>query len=110
MKMVNYEEQHRKLWNWLADHPEKDKIDYFRGWPEPFVPLNGCFACEEASEHFEGYNSGWDHCEFCPLDAGVISCRSGGLYNDWNNAESPEERTELAREIAELPWKEATGC
>ena len=38
MKMINYEKQHRKLWNWLAEHPEKRKDDYFEGWPEECIP------------------------------------------------------------------------
>lgn len=25
--MINYEKEHRRLWNWLADHPEAEKED-----------------------------------------------------------------------------------
>lgn len=30
--MINYEKEHRRLWNWLADHPEACKAEYFKHW------------------------------------------------------------------------------
>lgn len=103
MRVVNYKEEHRKLWSWLADHPEMDKEDYFKGWPEEHIPLFECFACEAADERLV---LGTDFCELCPLDAGVIGCFRAGLYIRWAHARSLKEKSEYAREIAELPWEE----
>lgn len=81
--MINYKE-HRRLWNWLADHPEMDKEDYFKGWPEECIPDNRCFACEEAQERWrdsETMKYSWDpdaefdFCEFCPIGGlAVMGC------------------------------------
>lgn len=118
MKMINYEKQHRKLWNWLAEHPEKRKDDYFEGWPEECIPSGMCFACEEAQERLVDFTSVvFDPCELCPLGGlDVMGCfgptghYKQNWYQKWRSIKSPERRAELARKIAELPWKEATGC
>lgn len=93
--MVNYEEEHGKLWNWLADHPEATKRDYFKDWDRGRVPQNQCFACEAAYS-----------CQFCPLGGDPIMGCCGGLYVEWATALTPETRRKLARKIANLPWKE----
>lgn len=117
--MINYEKEHRRLWNWLADHPEMDKEDYFKGWPEECIPDNGCFACEEAQERWwdsKAMKYSWDpdaelaFCEFCPIgDLAVMGCYFpwSGLFGSWKSADLPEEKAKIARKIAELPWKEA---
>lgn len=108
MKMINYEEEHRKLWNWLADHPEMDKENYFEGWPEERIPVGRCFACEEAREDFVDSASVLDPCTLCPLGGpSVVGCfNPSGLYQLWRSACSPKKQTRYARKIAELPWKE----
>lgn len=103
--MINYEEEHRKLWNWLADHPEKEKRDYFEDWGAASIPRSGCFACEVASRKARRMNI-FGGCRFCPLGGpSVVGCDSG-LYAVWRCAPDPEERQQLARKIADLPWKE----
>ena len=120
MGIVNYEKQHRKLWNWLAEHPDKGKADYFEGWPEECIPDNGCFACEEAQERWRDSKAkeySWDpeaefaFCGYCPiggLDATGCFWAWSGLLRNWRDAKALDERTRAARQIAELPWKEAT--
>ena len=105
MKQINYEEEHRKLWNWLADHPDAVKAQYFIGWDEPSIPAQECFACAYTQTLALVPGPGW-HCPYCPLDCDVIGCNIGGLYDQWRRAKSPETRRELALQIANLPWEE----
>ena len=101
--MVNYEKEHRKMWNWLADHPEARKADYFKNWDR--TPYNECFACEAARREADRVNTIY-FCRLCPLGGeSVVGCDSG-LYAVWRCASDPEERQQLARKIADLPWKE----
>ena len=105
--MINYEEEHRKLWNWLADHPEAEKYNYFKNWDSDSKPYRECFACEVALQ--EANRAGTYHihiCACCPLGGERIVGCDFGLYNDWHRAVSPERRQQLARKIASLPWKE----
>lgn len=95
MTQINYEEEHRKLWYWLADHPEAGKIDYFKNWEAANWPYNLCFACEAALD-----------CMRCPLGGRSIVGCTAGLYTDWLTEMFPETRRKLARKIANLPWKE----
>ena len=104
MKMINYEEEHRKLWNWLADHPDKDKDDYFEDWPEERIPIQECFACEATRK-----GSLAADCGRCPLGGpDIVGCYDwNGLYQTWSRYwQHPKERAELARQIAELPWED----
>lgn len=122
MKCINYEKEHRRLWNWLAKHPEMDKEDYFKGWSEECIPDNRCFACEEAQERWgdsKAKEYSWDSeaefafCEYCPIGGlDVIGCfwAWSGLLQNWRDAKALDERTEFAHKIAELPWEEDTKC
>lgn len=102
--MVNYEEEHRKLWNWLADHPEAIKADYFRNWDFDSIPRNECFACEVACREADRTDT-YRTCECCPLGGGRIVGCNGGLYTEWGWTEQLEKRRQLALQIANLPWK-----
>lgn len=105
MKIINYEEEHRTLWNWLADHPEAEKGDYFKNWDFDSIPRNECFACEVACREANRTDT-YRTCMCCPLGGGqVVGCNSG-LYIDWRYEEQSEKRRKLARKIANLPWKE----
>lgn len=106
MTQINYEEEHRKLWYWLAEHPEAEKADYFKYWDATNWPHSRCFACEAAIERATRARK-HAFCVFCPLDYAAIGCDTGGLYDQWADAVSPETRRKLARQIANLPWKGA---
>ena len=107
---------HKALWNWLAENPDKNKED----WPEweenggerPRI-LCGCFACESVAR--KGCDSG----SRCPLEwpihnnMGFTSCIYGGLFEQWGDAiiSSPAQlRSDLARQIANLPVKPGVEC
>lgn len=105
MEQINYEEEHRKLWNWLANNPEAWKPDYFEDRDIDSIPYNRCFACEAALQ--EANRMGTYHiCGFCPLGGERIVGCSDGLYAEWWTAASREDRCQLALQIANLPWKE----
>jgi hypothetical protein len=115
--MDSNEELHRRLWNWLADNPNKAVFngkefyanDTKQKWPEwqhnggniPSVD-HYCFACEEC--HF--------HCSRCPItwngkeDAIYTDCTNkNSEYEAWKAAKTPEERSMWARIIANLDWE-----
>lgn len=108
LKPINYEAEHRKLWNWLAVHPGANKHDYFLGTPYFDRPASCCFACEAVNTR----------CSRCPLGgAKILGCFSHqGLYADWRRetlesivSGDPQHRRKcaaLARQIAQLPWRE----
>ena len=105
MTQINYEEEHRKLWNWLADHPEAEKHDYFKNWDIDSIPRSCCFACEVAYRAADRANT-YASCRFCPLcGPSIVGC-DDGLYAEWRAAASHEDRCQLAHKIANLPWKE----
>lgn len=102
MTQINYEAAHRALWNWLADHPEAEKHDYFENWVR--TPYNECFACEAARREADRVNTIY-FCRLCPLGGeSVVGC-SGGLFAWWWEALSPKTRRKLALQIANLPWR-----
>lgn len=104
MKTINYEEEHRKLWNWLADHPEAKKADYFKNWSYNSIPRSYCFACEFMHREADRTDT-YPTCTCCPLGGPHIVCGPVGLYTKWQRAASPEDRQQLALQIAKLPWK-----
>ena len=38
--------EHRKMWNWLSEHPDKDKYYYFERYKDSVHINNECFLCE----------------------------------------------------------------
>lgn len=104
MTQINYEEEHRKLWNWQADHSEARKADYFKNWGNDSIPRSHCFACEAALQEANRAGTAY-FCRFCPLGGeSVVGCR-GGLFAWWWEALSPKTRRKLALQIANLPWR-----
>jgi hypothetical protein len=117
MELVFDLTHHKELWNWLADHPKREKYDWFK-----MKLLNGekfsgmCFACIYADEVCEkaclkmriGYCDTCDiYCsDSCPLEFQVECDNADSLYYQWVNASNLEERTRIARLIANTPVKE----
>ena len=98
---------HKKLWNWLAENPDKNKAD----WPEWEKNGGGvkrvqsnCFACEYVEER----NA---YCDECPLDwpfpEGMLHVCSNSLFGRWGLAlHGSDLVSNLALQIANLSVKD----
>lgn len=106
-------ENHRKMWGWLADNPDKFKED----WPEwkanggRFVYRdNDCFLCDMYLDP--------DSDPPCPkcVDWGVemgknvfeddVPCEmDGSPFSNWRHTHSTEHRARFAAVIRDLPLK-----
>lgn len=105
-------ENHRKMWNWIADETEKRKVpmeekDYFEenGVLDAFMES---FCCEYGSG-FVANTSGIAKCMYCPIDWGVenygmVDCEEyGSLYYNWKHCIDYKKCAKYARQIANLP-------
>jgi len=119
-------EEHRKMWNWIADETLKRKTcvhkhDYLNKFYPDLHLINDCFLCDYAgyisSDYFSLNNT--MNCEECPLDWGSPNCcaRIGVVsYYHWSDAVSLKKwksAAKYAREIANLKEKGAenmTNC
>lgn len=105
---------HKELWDWLAKNPDKNKYDW-PGWGfngGKHVATRGCFACK-----YVVYRYGWDKkddCENCPLvwpnDIYCDENSDESLYGAWRNETDLKKRSELARQIRDLPVWEGVEC
>ena len=101
---------HIKLWQWLADNPTKDKCD----WPEwkenggnIKYTYNYCFACYYIILYAYKYDPHHSRsvCSYCPFgdlgnsDRGCL----GGLYHKWKYSSDLTRRSEVAKQIRDLP-------
>ena len=112
-------ENHRKMWNWIADETERQTMivgqgRYFDTFGIEDVPESACYCCEynrQCSEELENQY----RCDFCPVDWGENRSTCSNLYNEqgrlvgdglfehWRCTTDWSEAAELAREIANLP-------
>lgn len=82
--------QHREMWQWLADHPDKKRSDY-----------DGEIGCA-----FDG------DCDCCPLEWPGGKCMyeyngaDAGLFAYWWLSDNHAERRVLALWIKNLPVRE----
>lgn len=106
---------HKRLWNWLAKNPRKQKKDW-PGWHSiPYALVRDCFACEYAWIAREELEEGLDLCYYCPLCAKYSDMCLAGLFNTWAQAKYPSRRMRkiriaAARKIANLKVKEGVKC
>jgi hypothetical protein len=100
---------HQALWLWLHYNPEINGVltkktdwprwDFNGGDIKSFNTL--CFACREV----------YDACINCPITWSGTECLrvncqdTGTLFTRWAFASKPVYRSELAKQIALLPWK-----
>ena len=104
-------DNHRKMWHWLAENPDKNKQDW-PGWEEhngkDFDPIMNqyCFLCGYVSVAYgkESYHA-------CPLDWGISEfCEDGDdqctYYEKYCDAIMHAHRAKYAEIIANLPEKD----
>lgn len=101
------------MWDWLAEHPEKEKDDFFLVHREKNY-LHGCALCEytkKKSAH-DVYFADCEKCPMWPAEKGYSSdsdmhygCENweSSAYMKWRWAGPDDwvERTECARKIAD---------
>lgn len=102
---------HRRLWQWLADNPAKDKKD----WPEwsfqggtIYWVTQFCFACQMTQ--YDEIRPFMLSCSKCLFVWPGISCVDNeycddlqGLFNLWRYESNLNKRREYALEIKNLP-------
>ena len=107
-------EEHRKMWNWIADKLLSNDIDKYhesniikkdylnQKYGEDNYRLEAnCFLCEYV------YKNIHKTCSFCPLDWGEIACFHI-IYSDFFKTLQEghnKEAAAIARQIANLPEK-----
>ena len=101
-------DNHRKMWNWLADNPDKEKKDW-PGWEKYDIdPLpeevEYCFLCGYIT-HTEDVS-----CHDCPLDWGITDlcidrCLETSYYLLYLDAPTLKIKAQYAKIIANLPEK-----
>lgn len=108
-----YKDLHEEMWEWLADHPEKDKDDWPRWKDLPLDIREGgfrCFAC-----YWTEYLNSSDtvFCEICPCwtyTGDYFMCeKPESPYMLWEELDNETEgylemRTKYALEIKNR-WK-----
>lgn len=105
---------HKELWDWLAQNPDKEKDDW-PGWK-----CNGgeyelvdvyCFACEYVSNIEEDFDCCYGYCPLVwPNDIYCDENSNESLYAAWRNETYLKKRSELARQIRDLPVREGVEC
>ena len=121
-----FHEWHMELWNWLADNPTKNKLDFFDEHECDLTPKHFCFACESANwklddcgdEFCSNCPINWGKskpfaCEYCEDDNDFLKDDEIALYKQWRDEESKYKDEKdlknisiLAKQIANLPWNE----
>ena len=103
-------DNHREMWNWLADNPDKVKSDW-PGWEKHNDDIfqkkeeNYCFLCGYISY------STYGDCYSCPIDWGITDmCEDvypeTSYYTSYCDAITHKAKTKYARIIANLPEKD----
>ncbi len=96
---------HRHMWNWLSENPERSKHDYLKIYGTNPQLDSDCFLCQ--------YNSNTDKI-FCENTC-ILVWPSGdcigenGLFKPWANEINLQRRSELARQIRDLPEREESA-
>lgn len=103
-----YVEQHRAMWNWIADTIERDKGLLFIGNVESqwcsdhsVYPKLDSFPCE----YDKKFGGDCKHCLFKWGELPGIGC-ADGYWILCCEAETWREQAEIARKIANLPVRE----
>ena len=105
-------DNHRKMWHWLAENPDKNKKDW-PGWKRhnddifPKEEENYCFLCGYISADSE------KDCDNCPIDWVVTDmCMETypkkSYYLSYYDTLTLKAKTKYAEIIANLPEKDDT--
>ena len=78
-------EKHRKMWRWLAEHPDKNKLDYLLMHDISARINHNCYLCEYAVARALSEDGNTHHvCKYCPVDWGGKPCvEYDSLFDRW---------------------------
>jgi len=109
--LQHMEKNHRKLMNWVVEHPLAGK----KSWPEwenqkhHFLYFHPCIIDEEYCQHYQRKPE--ERCSYCPLgkikENGDIECCHGYML-DFERSLKGHDRErviEYAKKMKDLPWK-----
>jgi hypothetical protein len=102
-------ECYKRMWGWLAEHPESGKIGFFKEHSINDIPINECYACVHAIKLFNQDTGISIFCDHCPCDwdtdasDGLIKCLRG-RYGVWARAVDWEVRRDAAKNIRDA-WR-----
>lgn len=101
-----YKYEHKKLWIWLSEHPDKSKRDYFQQEFSDITQMRNnnifwdchCFACVYCDSE----------CSQCPIAWAGEWCMLGefGDYKDSKVYSDNKSISQNAKIIANLPWRD----
>ena len=98
---------HYKMWDWLSEHPEKTRSDYFKLYPgeKHLAGKYEDFACKYAKNVSNRISEvyGESKCKYCPLKGssnGELHC-PGDLFFFWTFAQG-KDRIIYAKKIRDL--------
>jgi len=98
----------RKIWQWLADHPEGPpdyaKIRAYEALGFARNDKYNCPVCAWKLWHIDDWPGFSDACNRdCLLDWGVSNCEStGAAYKKWTEAYNCDQRSQYAQQIVAL--------
>ena len=118
MKMINNKrlvtdpktalEKSIEMWEWLAEHPNKEKADFFaeKNLFDEDRPWAECYLCEYCNTVQIDHT----HCEICPVDwtgNGNYDVRyrcekAGSPYEDWKKSYDGSDCAKYAKEVVKL--------
>ncbi len=99
-------DNHRALWGWLAETGTEHKSEYIGFTNREDRILNYCHFCEFAGIIRAGADSRIN-CDVCPGGWTDEHCEADeSEYLLWCDAETPEERKEIAAQIRDIPIRD----
>lgn len=111
-KLMTNHDYHKYMWNWLADHPDKDKEDAMQVMRSLFPELRTvnctCFACKEQTRRYGMSCCVGGTCPIVVWRGGGGCCASIAAFDQWRRAHENRNwslTSQLAREIANLEWE-----
>ena len=100
---------HKKLWNWLAENPDKEMYD----WPEQNKRYENNEHLSNFACIYRNQVSAYRNCISCPLiwpenKNSTRNCydANSGLFNKYFYSRDLKERSKYAFQIANLPVKD----
>lgn len=93
-----------RMWDWLSQHPDAGKLDYFAEFAINFLPYNACYGCEvvmllQIRLRRKMCIKAKPTCSMRPL---IHFCHSD--FDDWSLAENDDEKFKYAEKIRDIAW------